>query len=141
MKKTKTYVTVATTVNMPTKKAWALWTSPEHITNWNFASDDWQCPTAENDLRKGGKFVSRMEAKDGSAGFDFAGCYDEVILHKLITYTMDDGRKVRVTFDENEGKTKITEIFEAEESHTVDQQKTGWQLIMDNFKIYAESIN
>lgn len=141
MEKTKTKITVATTVDRPSKEVWEMWTSPGHITNWNFASDDWQCPTAENDLREGGKFVSRMEAKDGSAGFDFSGVYDEIILHKLIAYTMDDGRKVRINFDEKEGKTKITQIFEAEDSHSIDEQKNGWQSIMDNFKKYADSIN
>ncbi len=141
MNKTKKQITVTTTVNIPIKEAWNMWTSPEHITNWNFASDDWQCPTVENNLKKGGKFTYRMEAKDSSAGFDFSGVYDEVIPHKLITYTMDDGRKVRIDFDEKEGKTKITELFEAEDYHSIDEQKTGWQSIMDNFKKYADPIN
>src|SRR5947207_8159342 len=94
----KTSITIESTIKAPVEKVWKLWTSPEHITKWNNASDDWHTPRAENDLRVGGKFLSRMEAKDGSFGFDFGGEYDEVKTNKRITYTMGDGRKVEVTF-------------------------------------------
>src|SRR5690554_6299418 len=91
-------ITVQTTVQVPSDKAWRYWTEPEHITRWNNASDDWHTPVAENDLRSGGKFLSRMEAKDGSFGFDFSGVYDEVRLNEFISYTLGDGRMVEITF-------------------------------------------
>jgi|ERR1043165_266853 uncharacterized protein YndB with AHSA1/START domain len=132
-------ITVETTVKTPIEKVWKLWSGPEHIVKWNNASPDWHTPRAENDLRTGGKFSSRMEAKDGSFGFDFFGIYDEVKQHELIAYTMGDNRKVSVTFTSNGNETKITETFEAENTHPVDMQRTGWQAILDNFKKYAES--
>jgi uncharacterized protein YndB with AHSA1/START domain len=88
-----TKITVAATIAADAKKVWDFFTNPVHITKWNFASDDWHCPKAENDLRVGGKLNSRMEAKDGSFGFDFEATYDEVIVQKKITYTMTDGRQ------------------------------------------------
>ena len=91
-------ITVETTVNVPVEKAWEYFTKPEHITKWNFASDEWHSPAAENDLRPGGKFSYRMEAKDESFGFDFGGVYDAVEEHKLIEYTIGDGRKVKIVF-------------------------------------------
>src|SRR5688572_15924070 len=94
----KTKINVSSTVNAPLDKGWTIWTSPEHITQWNTAADEWHTPRAENDLRVGGKFLSRMEAKDGSMGFDFEGVYDEVKNHEVIGYTMSDGRKVKATF-------------------------------------------
>lgn len=115
-----------------------MWTGPEHITQWNSASPDWHTPFAENDLRVGGKFAARMEAKDGSFGFDFGGVYDEVKPHELIAYTIGDGRKVEVHFTGNGGETKVVEIFDAENSHSVDMQRSGWQAILDNFRNYAE---
>lgn len=136
----RTKITVTTTVQRPAEKVWKLWTAPEYITKWNFASDDWQCPEAENDLRPSGTFRSRMEAKDGSMGFDFSGVYDEVTPYTLIVYTIDDGRRVKVLFSEQNGETNVTETFEAEDTHTLDQQKEGWQSILDNFKNYAETI-
>lgn len=93
----KAIITVETTVNAPVEKAWEFWTKPEHITNWSFASEDWHAPRAENDLRAGGKFLTRMEAKDGSFGFDFGGVYDEVKLNEFISYTLGDDRKVTVS--------------------------------------------
>src|SRR5437867_4359325 len=110
----KTTITVEATVKAPVEKVWKLWTGAEHITKWNNASDDWHTPRAENDLRVGGKFLSRMEAKDGSFGFDFGGVYDEVKTNELITYTMGDGRKAKVTFTSNGNETKVTETFETE---------------------------
>src|SRR5204862_3015065 len=112
--KEKTVITVKTTVNAPVAKVWEYWAKPEHITKWCSASDDWHTPHAENDLRAGGKFSSRMEAKDGSMGFDFGGVYDVVTPNKYIEYTLGDGRKVNVHFESQDGGTKVTEHFEAE---------------------------
>lgn len=120
------------------KKVWKLWTTPEDIVNWNYASDDWHSPRAENDLRAGGLFKYRMEAKDGSTGFDFGGVYNKVKTNELIEYTIGDGRKVRIVFSGRGSKTNIVETFEAEKTHTIDQQREGWQAILDNFKKYAE---
>ena len=134
----KIIITVENTVNAPVEKVWECWTKPEHITQWNNASDDWHTPHAENDLRAGGSFVSRMEAKDGSMGFDFGGVYDSVINNQYIAYTMDDGRKVKITFTGNGDKTKVVESFEAENENSIEMQQGGWQAILDNFKKYAE---
>lgn len=136
----KTVITVEVTVNVPVEKAWEIWTSPEHITHWNFASEDWHAPSAENDLRVGGKFSSRMEAKDGSFGFDFWGIYDEIEPETLIAYTLGDERKVRIIFAANGSNTNIIQSFEAEDENPIEMQKEGWQAIMNNFKRYAESI-
>lgn len=134
----KTEITVETTVEAPVEKAWKLWTAPEDIIRWNNASDDWYTPRAENDLRPGGKFVYRMEAKDGSFSFDFGGAYDEVKTNELLVYTLGDGRKVKVTFTGNDAETKVAETFEAESTHPIEMQRDGWQAILDNFKRYAE---
>ena len=136
----KTVITVETTVNAPVEKVWKIWTSPDHITQWSNASDDWHTTKAENDLRKGGKFTSRMEAKDGSMGFDFEGVYDEVKENKLIAYTLGDDRKVHITFASEGNQTLVTESFEAENMNPVEMQISGWQAIMDNFKAYVERI-
>ena len=135
----KKKITVETSVKAPIEKVWNVWTTPEHIMQWNKASPDWHTPKAENDLRKGGKFVSRMEAKDGSFGFEFWGIYDEVDHLALISYTMGDGRKAEVSFSAEGNQTKITETFEAESENPIEMQKAGWQAILDNFKKYAES--
>ena len=132
-------ITVETTVNAPEAKVWHYWTEPGHIIHWNNASDDWHTPRAENDLKVGGRFNFRMEARDGSMGFDFEGTYDKVEPKKLIAYTMDDGRKVKITFEPEGERTKIVEISEAETTHTVDMQRDGWQAILNNFKKYTES--
>ena len=135
----KNAITVEATVKSPIEKVWKFWTAPEHITKWNNASDDWHTPRAENDLRAGGKFLSRMEAKDGSFGFDFGGMYDEVITNKLIAYTMGDGRKAKITFESNGTETKVTETFEAESENPIEMQRGGWQAILNNFKKYTEA--
>jgi uncharacterized protein YndB with AHSA1/START domain len=137
-KDTNSKITVKTTVNVPVEKVWECWTAPKHITKWNNASDDWHTPFAENDLRAGGKFLSRMEAKDGSFGFDFIGIYDEVKLYEVIAYTIGDGRKVKITFAGRDNKTEISETFEAENTYSIEQQQQGWQAILDNFKKYTE---
>lgn len=126
-------------VNAPREKVWQYWTGPEHIKQWNSASEDWHTTAAENDLRVGGKFLSRMEAKDGSFGFDFFGIYDEVKQYETIAYTLGDDRKVRVTFTDDNNKTKVIETFEAESTHSIEMQKAGWQSILDHFRSYVES--
>ena len=131
-------ITIETTVNAPVEKVWKYWSEPEHITKWNYASDDWHTPFAENDLRAGGKFTSRMEAKNGSYGFDFGGVYDEVKLYELISYTLGDGRNVTIKFIGQEDKTKIIETFDAEATNSIELQQKGWQAILDNFKRYTE---
>ncbi|MBK7123726.1 MAG: SRPBCC family protein [Chitinophagaceae bacterium] len=135
----KTSITVETIVQAPVEKVWECWTKPEHITGWNNASDDWHTPRAENDLRVGGKFLSRMEARDGSMGFDFGGVYDEVKPNERIAYTLDDDRKVKIVFTGNDNETTVTETFEAEKENSVELQRGGWQSILDNFKKYTES--
>jgi len=134
----RTSITVSATIKAPLDSVWKCWTTPEHIMQWNNASDDWHTTRAENDLRVGGKFLSRMEARDGSVGFDFFGIYDTVNANSLIEYTLGDDRRVRITFTSNGNETNIVEIFEAEEINTVEMQKGGWQAILDNFKKYAE---
>ena len=135
----KTIITVETTVNATINRVWKFWTSPEHIIHWNNASDDWHTPRAENDFWVGGSFLSRMEAKDGSFGFDFAGAYNEIETHKRIVYTLFDGRKVRIHFGAEGNATTITESFEAESENSAELQKSGWQSILNNFKRYVES--
>ena len=131
-------ITVETTVAVSPELAWAYWTEPRHITQWNQASDDWHTPSAEQDLRVGGRFSSRMESRDGKFGFDFGGIYDAVEPYRLIAYTIDDGRKVSVLFDTVRSGTQITETFEAEAENSVDLQRTGWQAILDSYKRYVE---
>ncbi|GIO85632.1 activator of HSP90 ATPase [Paenibacillus faecis] len=133
-----TKVTVQAVIQAPVEKVWSCWTEPQHITKWNQASEDWHAPRAENDLRPGGKFTTRMEAKDGSMGFDFGGVYDEVRTHEWISYTMGDGRRVEISFSGQGGETKIVETFDAESTHPVEFQQAGWQAILDNFKKYTE---
>ena len=135
----KTKITIEALISSDVKKVWDYWTNPEHITKWNFASDDWHCPKAENDLRVGGKLKSRMEAKDGSFGFDFEAIYDEVINHKKISYNLTDERQVITFFENQNGRTKVTTTFDAENENPVEMQRTGWQAILNNFKKYVES--
>jgi uncharacterized protein YndB with AHSA1/START domain len=134
----KTVITVETTVNAPVEKVWEYFTKPEHIIQWNNPSDDWHTPRAENDLRVGGNFVYRMEARDGSMGFDFGGVYDAVKPKEYIEYTIGDGRKVKVTFSGKGNSTKVVESFEAEDIHSEELQRGGWQAILDNFNKHTE---
>ncbi len=136
---TASNITVRASVKAPVDKVWKLWTTPDHITQWNNASDDWHTPHATNDLRTGGKFLSHMAAKDGSFSFDFEGTYSKVELHKSIEYTLADGRDVKINFTVNGNETEVEEIFEAENTNSLDLQRSGWQAILDNFKKYAES--
>ena len=135
----KTVITIENSINAPVKKVWDYWTKPEHITKWNNASDDWHTPRAENDVRIGGKFLSRMEARDGSMGFDFGGVYDSVKPNEYIEYTMGDGRKVKIVFASKGNITHIIETFDAENTNPIEMQRGGWQAILDNFRQYAES--
>jgi uncharacterized protein YndB with AHSA1/START domain len=137
---TKKTITVQTIIKASLEKVWNLWTTPEHVTKWNNVSDDWHTPRAENDLRVGEKFLYRMEARDGSSGFDFTGAYDEIKKNELIAYTMDDERKVKVTFRKNNDvETKVVETFEAENTNPLEMQRGGWQAMLDNFKKYVEA--
>jgi uncharacterized protein YndB with AHSA1/START domain len=132
--------TIETTINASTQKVWDMWTLPEHIMGWAFASDEWTCPRAENDIRKDGRFLTRMETKDGSEGFDFTGVYTEVTPLSSISYTMDDGRTVSVLFGKvSEGETKVIETFEMESENSEELQRAGWESILNNFKKYVES--
>ncbi len=137
----KPQITVEVLVHAPIEKIWQYWTEPKYISRWNFASDDWCSPRAENDLRVGGKFKSRMEAKDGSAGFDFEGTYTSVEENEKIEYVMigDDARKVSIEFVKQESGYKVIETFDAEEENSLEMQKNGWQGILDNFKKYVEA--
>jgi uncharacterized protein YndB with AHSA1/START domain len=134
-----TKISIAALVSAHPQKVWEYWTLPKHIVKWNFASDDWHCPLSENDLRVGGKMRSRMEAKDGSFGFDFEATYDEVVDQKKIAYTMADGRQAITSFEIVDGKTKITTTFDAENTHPLEMQKEGWQAILNNFKKCVET--
>lgn len=135
----KTQINIQALIDAPVAKVWLFYTQPKHIINWNAASDDWHTPHAENDLQPGGSFVSRMEARDGSIGFDFGGVYQEVKRHELISYIMEDGRKAEVLFSEDKSNTKVIVSFDAEESNSIEMQRDGWQAILDNFKTYTES--
>jgi uncharacterized protein YndB with AHSA1/START domain len=137
--KQRKQITVETAINAPIQKVWKFWTQPGHITKWNFASDDWHSPSAKNDLRPGGEFNFRMEAKDGSFGFDFGGRYDSIDTEKRIAYTLGDGRKVAVHFHADGDRSRVTETFEAEDQNPLDMQRGGWQAILDNFRKYTES--
>jgi uncharacterized protein YndB with AHSA1/START domain len=133
-----TTITVETTIKAPVAKVWKYWSTPAHITKWCSASDDWHAPFAENDSQTGGKFLTRMEAKDGSFGFDFGGVYDEVRENEYIQYTLGDGRKVVIEFTPIGKHTRIAETFDMENTHSEEMQRGGWQSILDNFKKYME---
>ena len=137
--KEKEKIKVSATIDAGIEKVWKYWTEPRHITNWNTATDEWHTPKAENDLKEGGRFVYRMEAKDGSFGFDFGGEYTEIREQELLAYKLDDGRKAKVSFEEKDKKVTLTEEFEVEDQNPVEMQKEGWQAILSNFKKYTES--
>ena len=135
----KIQITIDAHVNAPIEKVWDYYTKPEHITKWNFASDDWECPSASNDLIAGGKYIARMQAKDGSFGFDFEAIYDDIINNEKIAYTMTDGRHAIVSFHNLGDKTGVTVTFDAETENPIEMQRDGWQSILNNFKKYAEN--
>ena len=133
-------ITVQAVINATVEQVWKLYTEPEHVMKWNNASNDRQTPRAENDLKVGGKFLYRMEAKDGSSGFDFDGTYEQVKTNELIVYSISDGRKVEVTFTKDDNaRTKMATTFEAENCNPIKMQRDGWQAILNNFKIYVET--
>ncbi len=131
-------LTVQTVVNAPIEEVWSAWTTPADITQWNAASEDWHTTRASVDLRVGGTFSSRMEAKDGSMGFDFAGTYTKIVQNKLIQSSFGD-RTLLVEFSEGPGGVTVTETFDAESTHSLEQQRQGWQSILDNFARHVEA--
>jgi len=134
-----TKLNIQAMINAPIAKAWECYTLPEHIIHWNFADESWHCTSAENDLRTGGKYKARMEAKDGSFGFDFEGIYEAVEIENYLCYVLADERKVKVWFEPNESTTKVKIQFDAENENPLEMQQGGWQAILDNFKKYAEN--
>jgi uncharacterized protein YndB with AHSA1/START domain len=135
----KTQITVETIINAPVEKVWKNWTDPKDIVQWAFASDDWHAPYADNDVRVDGTFKTTMAAKDGSFSFDFGGVYTKVKPNKTLDYTIGDGRKVWISFEDQGDKTKVIETFEAEEMNSIEMQKGGWQAIMENFRKHVEA--
>jgi len=136
---TSTVVNIQATINAPVEKVWQYWTDTNHIVNWNSASPDWHSPSATHDLVPGGTFSYRMEAKDGSMGFDFGGTFDEVKKNELLSYTLGDGRKVTNKYIKDGNGTRVEVAFEAESENPVEMQRFGWQAILDNFKKYVEN--
>lgn len=130
-------IMVTAHVDAPLSRTWALWTDPEAVCQWNAASDDWHTPRAENDLRVGGTFSFRMEAKDGSQGFDLEGTYTEVLPQAALAYVLEDGRKVSVRFEAEGAGTRVTEVFDPEGTYPPEFQRAGWQAILDNFARFA----
>jgi uncharacterized protein YndB with AHSA1/START domain len=133
-----TPIQVSTVVPLPVHVVWSLFTLPHHVMHWNHAGSDWFTPFAESDLRTGGHFKYRMEAHDGSAGFDFGGSFSNVQPLLLIEYVLDDNRKVSISFENQGGTTRIIEVFEPENQNPPEFQQQGWQAILNNFKLYAE---
>ncbi len=131
-------IKVETIVSAPLSTVWECWTSPKHITGWAFASDDWEAPSAENNLTVGGRFTTVMAARDKSASFDFSGTYTDVQEHGRIAYTIDDGREVVVEFAETPEGVRVIETFDPENENSIEMQRAGWQAILDNFKKYVE---
>jgi len=131
-------ITVETTVSAPIEEVWRAWTTPDDIKHWNAASDDWHTTAATVDLRVGGAFSSRMEVKDGSFGFDFAGTYSKIVPHQLIEMSFD-GRTAVVEFIRKNGSVVVRETFDSEETHSVEQQRQGWQAILDRFARHVEA--
>ena len=131
-------ITVETIVSAPIEEVWRAYTTPEDIKQWNAASDDWHTTAAEVDLRVGGAFSSRMEAKDGSMGFDFAGTYTNIVKHKLIEYSFGD-RAAQVEFADSPEGVRVSVTFDSEQTHSIEQQRDGWQAILNNFTRHVES--
>lgn len=134
-------ITIQATVQAPVEKVWEVWTNTDEIVKWSSPSPDWYTPRAEHELKPGGRFTYRMEARDGSMGFDFGGVFDVIKPNEYIEYTIGDGRKVSIHFENRGGATHIRETFEAESINSIEQQRSGWQAILDNFKAYTEKSN
>jgi len=137
--KNKEQITVQTTVRATMETVWHTWTEPEHIIKWNSGSKDWHTPKAKNNLIEGGRFISRMEAKDSSMGFDFGGTYTKIVPQEHLAYTLDDGRNVVVDFKKENNTVTISETFQPETQNPDAMQRDGWQAILDNFKKYTEA--
>ncbi len=133
-------IKVTSTINASIHKVWTSWTKSEHIEKWHFASDEWHCPEAKNNLIVGGEFHYTMAAKDNSMSFDFWGTYQEIIFEKHFKIILGDGRKMTVTFEEIENGVIVTEEFEPENENPIELQQVGWQMILDNFKNYTENL-
>jgi uncharacterized protein YndB with AHSA1/START domain len=133
-------ITISTLVNLPIEIVWKVWIKPVHIKNWNNASSDWFTPFVKNSLKVGGKFNYRMEARDGSFGFDFEGTYKKIETEKLIEYVLADERNVSINFEKEGDSIRVTETFEPEQENSIESQTKGWQSILDNFKSYAEDL-
>jgi uncharacterized protein YndB with AHSA1/START domain len=132
-------ITIQAIISADSKKVWDYYTQPEHITKWNFATDDWQCPSASNDMRVGGKYSARMEAKDGSFGFDFEATYNEIVEGQKFTFTMPDNREVNVIFNRLDDKSEVIVTFDTETENPIEMQRDGWQAILNNYKKYTET--
>lgn len=135
-----TSISIKATILKPIDLVWQTYSDPDHMVHWNFASDDWHCPSAFSDFRKGGFFTSKMAAKDGSFEFDFEGIYDEIIKNEKIVYHMPDGRMVYVEFKSEHNHTVVTVTFDLENENDPELQRQGWQAILNNFKTYTESL-
>jgi uncharacterized protein YndB with AHSA1/START domain len=133
-----TKITVTATINADAKKVWDYYTNPTHIVKWNFADPSWHCPKASNDMKIGGKYFARMEAKDGSFGFDFEAIYDEIKIGRNFSYSFAD-RNVTVELKDEGNQTEIIVTFDPESENPVEMQKGGWQAILNNFKNYTET--
>ena len=133
-------ITVQNTIEAPIEIVWEYWTNPEHVKNWNFASNDWHCPSASNELKVGGEFHYIMAAKDGSVEFDFCGTFTNIITYQSIQIFLEDGREVNLQFKKEGDDTKLIETFEPEEVNSLELQKQGWQAILNNFKFYVEQV-
>ncbi|QBF32638.1 SRPBCC domain-containing protein [Thalassococcus sp. S3] len=129
-------ITIETHVVVSPEVAWDAFTSPASITQWNFASPEWCCPSAEVDLRKGGKYTARMEARDGSMGFDFSGTYDLVDPPSALILRLDDGRLAHTTFEPDMGGTRVRTVFDPDSAHPAEMQKEGWQAILDTYAAF-----
>ena len=132
-------ITISSRIEKPGALVWTCWTKPEHIMNWNAASDDWHCPKAENNLRVGGSFSSTMAARDGSFSFDFGGVYSAIEQERRIAYTLEDGRKVEVLFTPEGDGTNVKQTFEPDPENPEEMQRGGWQAILERFKGYTEA--
>lgn len=133
-------ITIETLVHAPINLVWDTWNSPNHVVHWNHASDDWHSPKADNNFVVGGKFVYRMEAKDNSFGFDFSGTYEEIVDKKRVVTRLDDNRLVKTEFYGENDSVRIVETFEAEDQNSIELQREGWSAILNNYKLYTESL-
>ncbi|WP_408952174.1 SRPBCC family protein [Lysobacter sp. Hz 25] len=132
-------ITIETVVNAKLDQVWTAWNTPEDIKQWNTAQDDWHTTRSTVDLREGGRFLSRMEAKDGSFGFDFEGTYTRIEPYRTIAYRMDDGREVQSEFIDGPDGVRVKSTFDAESENPAEMQRAGWQAILDNFGRYVEA--